>query len=228
MARPSLLTRTTWDAEWDRLRDDVEGAQGVLATADAVPDEVRRLVLRLGDRFESFSDLELLDVDPYLVLALQGGTIQALRALESSSPREERRGVRVGLERVRQALRDVADEQAVSDDRPTKQVVRWLVETLDAPYPRVAALLRTSPRTLQRWLSDEPTEPRGEDAARVMLVAKVTNQLRHALTGEGVLRWFESPNHDLDRTKPAELLADPDAVPRLVRLAAATRVSGAT
>jgi hypothetical protein len=228
VSAPSQAGSMRWDPDWDRLRDDVEQAQSALATAEVVPDEVHKVVLRLGDRLEAIADAELLAVDPYFILAIQSGTIQALRALDLDDPAQERRGVRIGLERVRQALRDVSDEGASAEDRPPKLVVRWLVETLDAPYPRVAELLQTSPRTLQRWLSQGSTQPRGEDAARVRVVAKVTNQLRHVLTGEGVLRWFESPRADLSGRTPAELLADLDEAPHLIRLAASARVSVAT
>ena len=219
---------TGWDPEWDRLRDDVEHAQIALATADAVPRNVRQVVLRLGDRLEAMAGAELLAVDPYVILAIQGGTIQALRALDLDDATDARRGVRIGLERVRQALRDVDDERASGEDRDPKLVVRWLVEILDAPHPRVAELLQTSPRTLQRWLSQEPTQPRGEDAARLRVVAKVTNQLRHALTGEGVLRWFETARADLGGRTPASLLADLDEAPHLIRLAASARVTVAS
>jgi uncharacterized protein (DUF2384 family) len=219
----------SWDLGSDPLREEIERAQGSLASSRDVPEEVRKVVLRLADRVEAISDPELGGVDPYFVLAIQGGTIQALRALEVGDAARARRGVRLGLERVRQALRDLADEGPVADDRPVRALVRWLVETLDAPYPRVAALLHTSPRTLQRWLSPEgSTEPRGDDAARVRLVARITNQLRHALTGEGMLQWFESPSPGLDGRRPLDLLADLGEAPRLVRLAASTRVSVAT
>jgi hypothetical protein len=229
MSSASPVRTGSWDLEWDQLREEVERAQSSLAAADVVPEEVHELVLQLGHRLEALSDAELQGVDPYLVLALQGGTIQALRAFEMQDAVQGRRAVRIGLERVRQALRDVADEQPLADDRPVKVVVRWLVETLDAPYPRVAGLLRTSPRTLQRWLSlEESTQPRGEDAARVRLVARVANQLRHALTGEGVLRWFESPSAGLGGRSPSELLDDLDEAPYLMRLAASARVSMAT
>jgi hypothetical protein len=220
-------TREGWGPEWDDLQDDVERAQGTLAAADGVPDEVRAVIVRLGARLAGLSSVELGGLDPYLVLALQGGAIQALRALELGDV-DRRREARTGLERVRQALRDLADDGALSDDRPAKLVVRWLVETLDAPHPRIAELLRTSPRTLQRWLSDEATQPRGDDAGRVRLVAKVADQLRHALTGEGVLRWFETPNVDLRGAKPSDLLSDPAQALRLLRLASSTRVSVAT
>lgn len=228
MAVNQAILAPRWEVDWVQLREDVETAQIDLATAKDVPVAVHKVVLRLADRLESISASDLQEVDPYFVLAIQGGALQALRALDLGNRVERRRGVRMGLERVRQSLRDVIEEDALADDRPPKLVVRWLVETLDAPYPRIAALLQTSPRTLQRWLSPENSQPRGEDAARVRFVAKVTNQLRHVLSAEGVLLWFETPLAELGKKRPADLLSDLGEAPRLVKLAASARVSVAT
>jgi uncharacterized protein (DUF2384 family) len=228
LSETTRRTAVAPDPEWSQFREDVERAQGTLASAEVVPKDVRMLVFRLAERLEEMPGSAWQEVDPYFVVALQGGTIQALRAFDVGSTGQERRGVRMGLERVRQALRDVADEGSVADERPAKMVVRWLVDTLDASYPRIAELLHTSPRTLQRWLSEEPTEPRGEDAARVRLVARITNQLRHVLTGEGVLCWFDSPRDELGQRRPRELLSDLNEATQLIKLAASARVSVGT
>jgi uncharacterized protein (DUF2384 family) len=207
----------------------VAAAEEDLAVADDVSDEVRSLVLRLGDALDDLSRRELASVDPYALVAIQGGAIQALAGLEAPDARGRRRAVRIGLERVRQALRDLAEEGDVEEGRPIKDVVRWLVEILDAPNPDVARLLGTSARTLQRWLSPEDrTEPRGDDALRVKVVARVTNQLRHAITSEGVFRWFETPHPALRKRPPIELVTDVGGSGRLLALAAATRVGVAT
>jgi hypothetical protein len=130
---------------------------------------------------------------------------------------------------MRQALRDVAEADNVSEDRTGKEVARWLTEILDESHAEVAELLEVSPRTLQRWLSTEDSaEPRGSDAARLWVIARVVNQLRHSLSGPGAMRWFFVPHPDLKDGVPADLVADPHATETLLRLAAATRVSVAT
>lgn len=222
------LTVLTEDsaAAWEAL---VEKAGAELKDTRDVPEDVRALVHRLAQSLEHISRHELASADPYLLVSLQGGAIQTLLSLDQEDALRQRGGVRIGLERMRQALRDVADEAHVSDDRPVKDVVMWLVDALDAPYAQVAKLLDTSPRTLQRWLSSiERVQPHGEDAARVKLVARVVNQLRHSMTSQGVIRWFESPHPALKGRPPIALVGDPLDAPGLIRLAAATRVSTAT
>jgi putative toxin-antitoxin system antitoxin component (TIGR02293 family) len=200
-----------------------------LARSADVPSRVQEIARGVAQELRRLSRERIASVDPYLLLSLQDGAIQTLLSLDEGDPGEQRQGVRIGLERMRQALRDLADEAVVTDDRPIKEVVRWLVEVLDAPNAEVAHLLGTSPRTLQRWLSkDGRVQPHGEDAARVKFVARICNQLRHVLTGQGVIMWFESPHPELDERQPLTLLSDPEDARMLLRLAADTRVSGAT
>jgi hypothetical protein len=211
---------------WERL---VREAGNQLARSGEVSPQVKKLIRQLGHALEEVSQTELAHIDPYLLVALQRGAIQTLLSLGEEAPAAQRRAARLGLERMRQVLRDVAQEAIVSEDQPIKEVVRWLVDTLDAPHAEVAALLSTSPRTLQRWISpSETVQPHGEDAARVKNIARIVNQLRHGLTGQGVLRWFESPHPELKGRSPRGLLEDPRDAGLLTRLAATTRVSGAT
>lgn len=213
-------------AEWERL---VRLAGDLLGRTDTVPSEIEDLVRSLGKTLAALSRRELASVDPYLVVALQGGALQTLLGLEIDDSAERRRQLRIGLERMRQALRDVDEGEAVGEDRTDKEVVKWLAETLDAPNAAIAELVGTSPRSFQRWLSpQDPAEPRGSDAARLRIVARVVNQLRHSLSGPGVLTWFYSPHPDLKDRQPANLLGSPQATETLIRLAAATRVSAAT
>lgn len=215
--------------ELRRLEGDLRRAQDGLATSGSVSAELREVVLELSGDLERLTQDQRWTLDPYLLVAIQAGTIQALRALEEEDEVLQRRHLRIGLERIRHGLRDAAEEGHVAEARPGKELARWLVQTLDAPNPRVAALLGTSPRTLQRWISPgDPAQPRGDGAARVKLVARITQQLRHAITAEGVIRWFESPQAVLHGRAPMELLGTADAAGELIRLAAATRVSVAT
>lgn len=161
--------------------------------------------------------------DPYLVLALQRALIELSQQVEAESgPRGQ---IRVALERARQALRDLVDEAPVADDQPGKSVARWLADRLDVRQQEVADLLGVSSRTFQRWLSEsDPSSPEGDDAMRLRIVAKITNHLRHAMTGRGVLLWLRTP-HPRIHHAPAELLEKPEQFPLLVRLASAARSS---
>jgi DNA-binding transcriptional regulator YiaG len=72
---------------------------------------------------------------------------------------------------MRQALRDILDAAPTSEARTSKEVVRWLGETLSIPQARLAAMLGVSHRTLQRWLAPaDQTAPEGDDEARVRAV----------------------------------------------------------
>ena len=114
---------------------------------------------------------------------------------------QQRRDLRVGLEQLRHAVREAGEDAAVGDDQPVKQVLGELVGTLAVPQADVAHLVGVSPRRLQRWLSPQGTSPMGADAARVRIVARTANALRHAFTGPGVVRWFARP-HPRSATRP--------------------------
>lgn len=77
-------------------------------------------------------------------------------------------------------------------------------------------------RQLQRWLAAHGSEPAGAEAARIRVVARLVNQLRHTFTGPGVLAWF-SRKHPMLGEAPAALLDDPMRYPELVSVATASR-----
>ena len=197
-----------------------------LAREPEVPAAVRGLVRDFAEGLADPEESDWAHVDPYLVLALQQAAMGALLALDSDDPREERRRLRLRLEQMRQVFRDVAAGQPVDDARPADEVARWLTQTLDVPQGRLAALLGVGGRTLQRWVSEnDPTRPSGEDERRLREVARLANQLRHGLTGRGVVAWFERPRIELEGRTPAELLEDERAFPRLATLASSARSS---
>ena len=75
-------------------------------------------------------------------------------------------------------------------------------------------------------VSDPITCPRPDTALatrRLRIVARIVNQLRHSLTGPGVVDWFEHPRADLAGATPAAALDDPDKLELLIGAAAASR-----
>lgn len=198
----------------------------VLARSPEIPDSVRFFVEGLADDLTQLPADAALRLDPYLLVALQGSLIAALRALDDPDPSSARRELRIRLEQLRQVYRDLADARPIYEDRPAKQLVRWLAEAIDVPHARLANLFGVSPRTFQRWVSEtDEGEPTGQDARRVRIVANLVAHLRHVFTGQGVLDWMERPHPEAAGKTPRELLDEPDALPRLSRLAASTRSS---
>lgn len=196
----------------------------LLGRLPEIPDSVRFFVEGLADDVASLPIDATLRIDPYLLVSLQKSLLAAVRALEHPETRTARRDLRIRLEQLRQVYRDLADARPIYEDRPAKDLARWLNEVLDAPQARVAALLGVSGRTFQRWISDsDESAPTGDDARRVRLVANIVSHLRHALTGQGALDWFARPHPVLGDRTPRHLLDEPDALTQLTRLAASTR-----
>lgn len=198
----------------------------ILARERGIPEAVRLFVEELADDVAVMPVDATLRTDPYLLVALQKSLIGALRAIEHPDPVVGRDELRVRLEQLRHVYRDLADARPVNEDVPTGALVRWLVDVLDVPQARLAELFGVSPRTFQRWISEtDPSEPADEDAGRVRMVANLVSHLRHVLTGQGVVAWFERPHPMVGGRTPRELLSEPDALPHLMRLAASTRSS---
>lgn len=211
------------------VRSSLEEANNLLARSRSIPDDVAKLVQRLSETVDQTSSAQVAGVDPYLALAFQRGLIGALRALDLKPASERRAPLRVSIERMRQALRDMEEGLHVSEDESTKPIVQWLAAVLDVSTSRMAALLEVHPRTLQRWISQQDqASPHGEEARRVRVIARVANHLRHAFTGPGVVRWLERPHPALDERSPIEVLRDDHDAERLVNLAAAARSSSAS
>lgn len=206
------------------LEQEIAEQNRVLANAPELPESVRLFIEELADDVATLPIEATLRTDPYLLVALQKSLLAALRALQSSDARVARRELRIRLEQIRQVYRDLADSRPMFEDRPAKDLVRWLSDVIDVPHARLAELFEVSPRTFQRWVSEsDPSEPGGDEARRVHLVANLVAHLRHALTGQGVLQWFERPHPLVGGRSPRALLDEPDALPRLTRLAASTR-----
>lgn len=208
------------------LYEDVSAAVSRLREVDGdVPPSVSQLIDEVADRFSTQApEIALSGVDPYLGQALLAAILYSEKCLRHDRVDCRRRTVRVGLERMRQALRDILDEAPSTESQSAKAVARWLAQNVSVPQAQLADLLDVSPRTWQRWVSEtEPAEPEADAEARVRAVARIVAHLRYAFTAPGVIRWFERPHPMLHDKPPKSLLDDPAELPVLTRLAAQTR-----
>lgn len=219
-----------YESDIRALLEEVSRAGQAMTTARDVPESVERLVDQLDVLlYADAPERGLAGIDPYLGESLLGGAVVCLKGLRDDNADERRKRVRLGLERIRQALRDIVDEAPASEVRSSKEVAKWLAHSISVPQTQLADLLQVSPRTLQRWLSDTDTaHPEGDDEARVRAIAHIASHLRHVFTGPGVVRWFERPHPSLDDRPPLTLLDDPLRFPHLNQLAARARSTVAT
>jgi hypothetical protein len=188
------------------------------------PAAVVGLVADVADAIAAGDDGEAALVNPWLWIRLQSAAIRAQSALRQEDP-ARRRQLRLALEQMRFLFARIADREPIGEDRPVHEVAQWLDSKLaSVSQPRKAELLHVSPRTYQRWVSDqESARPSGEDERRLRVVARIVNQLRHSLTGPGVVEWFEYPRADLSGATPSVVLDDPEKLELLITAAAASR-----
>ena len=199
-------------------------ANRTLAQRTETPEEVVGLVADLADAIATGEDDRVAAVNPWLWIAVQGAALRAQSALREDDPRR-RRLLRLALEQLRFLFARIADRAPVGEDRPSVEIARWLDETLaTVSQQRKAELLGVGLRTFQRWIADRGgTTPGAADDRRLRVVARIVNQLRHSLTGPGVVDWFDYPRSDLGGARPAELLDDPGRLEQLLGAAAASR-----
>jgi hypothetical protein len=195
-----------------------------LAREAETPPSVIGLVEDVADAMSEGDEQELAVVNPWLWIRVQRAALRAQASLREDDPRR-RRQLRLALEQMRFLFARIAEREPIGEDQPAKEVARWLEATLPSiSQHRKADLLRVGVRTYQRWISDRETStPTGEDERRLRVVARIVNQLRHSLTGPGVIEWFDYPRADLDGASPAHVLDDPDQLELLLAAAAASR-----
>ena len=212
LADPAVAAR-----ELQRLNDE-------LARERTIPDAIGRTVRDILAAVDDTGLQRWHSIDPQHAVVLLHSAVSAQRALEQPEDPAARDQLRLALETMRQALATLAEGEPIGDERTPKQVVQWLAERTEVPQARLARLLGTSPRQLQRWLAaGEAAHPEGDDARRVRLIARLVNQLRFVLTPAATVEWFTWPRTDLGGRRPQDLLRDPAAEPTLLALAAAMR-----
>jgi hypothetical protein len=212
LAQPSVVAGQLAEAN-RRLAEEAE-----------TPAAVIGLVEDLTDTIAAGDDHELLTVNPWLWIRVQRAALRAQAALRGEDP-ERREQLRLAFEQMRFLFARIADRAPIGEERPAGEVARWLETALSSvSQSRKAGLLRVSPRTYQRWVAERgASHPTGEDERRLRVVARLVNQLRHSLTGPGVIDWFEHPRADLGGSAPAEALSDPARLEALLAAAAASR-----
>ena len=211
---------TTQLQELAGVLEQINEATAELRRSEQVPESVAQLVDDLDAKLHADAPLRL-DVDPYLSTMLFAGALRAVKGLRHDSAKAQRRDVRIALEQVRHALRDIVDRAPAADDVPVREVLTTLSESVGVPQKELAELLGVSTRQLQRWLTGDVT-PVGDDEARIRIVAQIVNHLRHVFTAPGVVAWFVRVHPRLE-ARPIELLDEPAAYPELRGLAAASR-----
>lgn len=195
-----------------------------LARESDVPSSILELISDLSDAIGEADNATVSLIDPSLWIQIQAAALRTQRAATLDDDREQRRAVRIGLEQVRFLFARLAERQPVAEEQPIKDVLAWLDEKLNVPQRRKADLLGIGERTYQRWISpSESAAPEANQERRVRVVARVTGQLRHVLTGAGVADWFETPMEELDDRKPLDVLGDPVATEQVLHLAVAPR-----
>jgi hypothetical protein len=206
------------------LAHELGEANRRLARESETPASVVGLVEDVADAIAGGDDGEVAVVNPWLWIRLQSAALRAQASLREDDP-ERRRQLRWRLEQMRFLFARIADREPIVEDRAIDEVARWLdLKLASVSQPKKAELLHVSPRTYQRWISDrEQARPSGEDERRLRVVARIVNQLRHSLTGPGVVDWFDYARADLDGASPADVLDSPEKLELLLAAAAASR-----
>jgi hypothetical protein len=204
------------------VAQELGAANRRLARARSTPAAVVGLVEDVCDAIALEDDHELALVNPWVWIRVQGAALRAQAALREDEP-ERRRRLRLALEQMRFLFARLAERAPIGEDQPAGDVARWLEATLPSvAQQRKAALLGVGLRTYQRWIAGTTT-PSGADERRLRVVARIVNQLRHSLTGPGVIEWFEFERADLRGASPAAVLDDPERLEALLAAAAASR-----
>lgn len=224
-----MAVAAAFDIEHPELAaHEIGEANERLAREQETPESVRSLICDMAENVEHLGDNAIAAFDPYLVIALQRATLAARNAMDSADPAQERRRLRVALEQMRHALRDLAESRPVADERSAKEIARWMLDVLGVPAGRIAGVIGVGPRTFERWASaTDPTTPQDAAEARLRVAARLVNHLRHTLTGSGAVTWLERPRAELGGRSPSDALDDPEALARLTALASGLRSSGA-
>ena len=126
---------TTTEVGLAPLLTQVNAATQLLAASPEVPPEVAELIDSLDNQLGTPQPI---DADAYLTNTLWLAAFRAEKALRHDNPDDARRDVRIALEQVRQALRDIVERRPYSDDVHINEVLDATMAILDAPQTAAA------------------------------------------------------------------------------------------
>ena len=214
----------------EQVTHELEQASRRLRREATVPPSVIGLLQDLCEDIGQVAPGELEEIAPTDWMEIQSAALRTLTAIRhGEDERQQRRQIRLLLEELHFRIARLADHQPLSDDRPAKEVVRWLDSVWSVPQTAKGAMVGVSDRTWQRWAStEEATQPTGDDERRLRLIARAVADLRHLLTANGVWQWLQDSDPGLDDRAPLEVIkdGDPDGLGRLYSLISRAR-SGA-
>jgi hypothetical protein len=195
-----------------------------LSKARETPGSIIGLIEDLTDAIAADDDVAAARVNPWMWIKVQAAALRAQSALREAEP-DRRRRLRLALEQLRFLFARIADREPIGEDQPVQEVALWIDSKLaSVAQPKKAELLHVSLRTYQRWVSEQDsTLPSDADERRLRIVARIVNQLRHSLTGPGVVEWFTHPRADLQGAAPSDVVDDPEKLELLISAAAASR-----
>jgi hypothetical protein len=144
--------------------------------------------------------------------------LEAVRRLDNAlrergRPAED--AVLDALDAVHIALLAVQENGPVAGNRPLRDIVNWMTETLGVTQEQFANAVGVPPRTLQRWLAGVTPTPRATED-RLRLVLRGLNEVRFALRGPLALAWLKEPLRAAGDRAPLDILDQPDAFQRAV------------
>jgi len=202
------------DAEVDELKEALDDAvvafsraRGEVGNRPEVDRSIRKRLVTVADRLKDLQpEMKALDFDSEQQAALWDSILEVDQAARSDQEDLDRfEQMLLGVERVRQIIRDALDEFTGGGVVGRNELIRLIDQRLPGISRReLAALLGVNPRTISRWASQA-----GEPSHRLDLVAKLVQILLHAWTPAGVVAWFHKPRIRLDGKAPIELLDDP-------------------
>jgi hypothetical protein len=144
--------------------------------------------------------------------------LEAVRRLENALHQESadsEAAVLDALDGLHTGLLAVQENDPVSDSRPLRDVVNWMIETLGVSQEQFATACGIPSRTLQRWLTGATPTPRAMED-RLRLILRGLNDVRFAVRGWLALAWLNQPLPAAGHRPPLELVDQPEAFQRAV------------
>lgn len=213
-------------ASFEEALASLHDAFGEVVSRPEIDPSIEGRLQEIATRLKALKpEIEALEFDLEQSTALLSAILDVDRAMHAEEDDLDRfEETLLGIERVRQVIRDALDEFVGGPDADRRRLVRAIIDSLPGVRQAdLAELLGVDPRTVRRW-SSEP----GQAEHRLVIVARLVAVLRHAWTPAGVMTWFHRSRRDLDGKAPIELIPDPGAERALLSAARSSRNQYAT